>query len=277
MKTKLFSILTIAFALNACNKEQTMLIPTESADERFNHSIEWNKQHPYSEIETSSDNYSLLCVADCHVGGTKNVECFFNMAKSSTASAIVMVGDITTGHALDYEKFRTCLPNQPCLPIFFIAGNHDDFFGGWEEFNSKFGSSTYLFTVATPNATDLFICLDSSGGTLGEKQLKWLENNLQSVRPKYRKCIVFSHVNLFRPRHTTSTNLFVEETIVLIELFTKYHVDMVITGHDHVRDDSLFGVTRYIQLDALEDDAQNAGYFKIEVMGGKIEYSFEEI
>jgi UDP-2,3-diacylglucosamine pyrophosphatase LpxH len=254
-----------------------MLIPTDSPDERFNQSMEWNKQHPYTEIEVTSEDYNLFCIADCHVGGTKNLKSFLNIANSTTASAIVMVGDLTTGHSKDYKIFETCLPIQPSMPLFFIAGNHDEFFGGWNEFNSKFGSSTYLFTLATPNAQDLFICLDSGGGTLGGKQIKWLENTLKTTRPAYRNCFVFSHVNLFRPRHTTSTNPFVEEIEVLIALFTKYHVNMVITGHDHERDDHLFGITRYIQLDALEDDAPNAGYFILKIREGKIKYSFEKI
>jgi UDP-2,3-diacylglucosamine pyrophosphatase LpxH len=277
MKTKLFLIFAITFSLNACVKDMTMVIPSETADERFNKSMEWNLQHPSPEVIVTSDEYSLFCVADCHVGGTKNIDSFFSLANSSTASAIVMVGDITTGHAQDYEKFKTCLPKQTSMPLFFIAGNHDEFFGGWEQFNSKFGTSTYLFTVATPNETDLYICLDSGGGTLGAKQLKWFENTLQTKRSAYRNCFVFTHVNLFRPRHTTSTNPFVEEIKVLVGLFTKYQVDMVITGHDHVRADQLFGITRYIQLDALEDNAPNAGYFILKVREGKIEYSFEKI
>ncbi len=277
MKTKLLISLLISLIINACNKDQTMLIPTESADQRFNESMNWNKQHPYPEVIVPSYEYSLLCIADCHVGTKKNLESFFNIANSSTASAIVMVGDLTTGHSIDYETFKTQIPKVAHIPMFFIAGNHDEFFGGWEQYCSKFGSSTYLFTVATPQESDLFICLDSGGGTLGGKQFKWLENILQTMRPAYRNCFVFSHVNLFRPRHTTSTNPFVEEIKALIELFTKYHVDMFITGHDHVRDDCMFGTTRYIQLDALKDDAPNAGFFILKVREGKIEYSFEEI
>ena len=33
-----------------------------------------------------------------------------------------------------------------------MAGNHDLFYDGWKEFYSRFGSSTYLFTVKTPDA-----------------------------------------------------------------------------------------------------------------------------
>jgi hypothetical protein len=52
---------------------------------------------------------------------------------------------------------------------------------------------------------------------------------------------------------------------------------MVITGHDHKRADSLFGITRYIQLDALKDGLTNAGYIRINVKNSQINYSFEKI
>lgn len=38
-----------------------------------------------------------------------------------------------------------------------------------------------------------------------------------------------------------------------------------------------FGVTRYIQLDAFHDEADNAGYFKLNVKSEAITYSFEKI
>ena len=95
-----------------------------------------------------------------------------------------MAGDLTTGHEEDYNVFEQHLPQQDSLPAFLIAGNHDLFFNGWKEFYSRFGSSTYLFTVKTPDATDLFICLETGGGTLGDKQLEWLINILQTIRSR---------------------------------------------------------------------------------------------
>ena len=79
---------------------------------------------------------------------------------------------------------------------------------------------------------------------------------------------------MFRPRKTTSTNLVEEELELLINLFTEHNVDMVITGHDHVRDAEDFGVTIYIQVDALKDGLSNAGYMNLNVKNGKIGYDF---
>lgn len=277
MKKTMWLILVSTLTLAACEKDQFVLISTESANKRFNQSMEWNNNHPERVISVAIDEYSILSVADCHVGNTINLKSFFIIERTTNAIAVVMDGDLTTGHVDDYDKFEQCLPDHDLLPLFLIAGNHDIYFNGWEEYFERFGSSTYAFTIKTPKASDLFICLDTSGGTLGDDQLNWLGETLMKLRTSYRHCFVITHNNLFRERHSTSTNPFVEELHVLIDLFTKYRVDMVITAHDHQHADNLFGVTRYIQLDALQDAADNASYFKLNINSESITYSFEKI
>jgi predicted phosphodiesterase len=254
-----------------------MFLSKESVNKRFSQSMAWNSKHPYREIVVPSDDYSILTMADSHVGGTNNLDSFLNIAQTTNASAVVMAGDLTTGNTEDYDVFEQHLPDQDSLPSFLIAGNHDLYFDGWNEFYSRFGSSTYLFTIKTPAATDLFVCLDTGGATLGDRQLEWLRNMLQTLRPDYRHCFVFSHANLFLFRHTLSTTPLIEELHVLIELFTKNQVDMVINGHDHQQYTEFFGVTRYIVMDALKDGLSNAGYFQLRVKNGNIVYKFENI
>ena len=272
---RLSLFLAISLMVAGCSKEPELLDSGESVNQRFTQSMIWNNNHPFREIVVLSDDYSVLSGADSHVGSVVNLESFFNIAKTTHASAVVMVGDLTTGRKEDYSVFEQHLPDHDSLALFLIAGNHDLHFDGWEEFFIRFGSSSYLFTIKTPNATDLFICLDTSEGTLGDKQLEWLTNILQTLRQNYRHCFVFTHNNFFRTRQTESTNLLVEEMHVLLELFTRYHVDIVITGHDHKQDNELFGITRYIVMDPLKDDAINSGYFNLRVKNGTIEYHFE--
>ena len=59
-----------------------------------------------------------------------------------------------------------------------------------------------------------------------------------------------------------------------MDLFTEYKVDMVITGHDHKRDVEVFGLTTYIQVDALMDGLIYAGYMNLNVRNGVIGYKF---
>jgi predicted phosphodiesterase len=249
----------------------------QTANQRFSQSMEWNNNHPNCEIVVPDDDYFLLSAGDIHVGGTKNLDRFLEIAISSGASAVVMAGDLTTGQGKDFAEFEKHLPVQDLMPAFLIAGNHDLFNNGWVEFNRRFGSSSYLFTVKTPKAADLYICLETGGGTLGNKQLDWLRNILENLRSEYRHCVVVTHNNLFRTRHTDSTNPEVEELEVLLELFTKQRVDMVVTGHDHMRDVAEFGNTKYIIMDAMKDGLSNAGYFKIANENGIINYEFENL
>ncbi|MDX1284100.1 MAG: metallophosphoesterase, partial [Draconibacterium sp.] len=134
-------------------------------------------------------------------------------------------------------------------------------------------ASTYYFTVNTPNSIDIFICLDTGSGTLGSKQLEWLKQVLEE-RHNYRNCMLFTHCNFFRNRHTGSTNPLVEELHVLLELCAKYKVNTVITGHDHKKDVVELGETTFITTDALHDDYKNAGYLQLEISGKDIGYNF---
>lgn len=272
-----FSLLiAISVILAGCTKIEDFPAG-ESVNQRFVQSMDWNKSHSDREIVVQSDTYSILAMADSHVGGTENLDSFLRIVKTSDASAVVMVGDLTGGKKEDYILLESHLPFQDPLPIYLIAGNHDLFNNSWKEFYTRFGSSIYFFTVKTPVASDLYICLDTGSGTLGERQLEWLTNILQTMRPEYRHCMAFTHNNLLRARHSLSTNPLVEELDILIELFTKYNVEMVITGHDHEKDATLFGLTTYIQIGALKDGSPNASYFQVRVNNDNIEYEFENL
>jgi len=86
---------------------------------------------------------------------------------------------------------------------------------------------------------------------------------------------VFTNLNFFRFRYSEISNPEVEELNVLIDLFTRYHVDMLVSGHDHKRSEEVFGNTTYIVLEPLKDDTDNAGYLDFEVKDGEITYRFE--
>ena len=274
-KRQIVLLFIMCSLLTACDKTDNNSSLT--ANLRFEQSIEWNEQHQYQEIVVPSDTYSIYSIADIHVGGTTNMDLLIEKAKTALVSAVVMDGDLTTGNADDYTEFEKHLPDKNFLNYFLIAGNHDLFSNGWPQFYNRFGSSTYMFTVRTPAETDLFICLESGGGTLGREQFDWLKNTLESVRPDYRRCVIFTHVNFFRTRHTGSTTPFSEEVTSLTALFFKNNVDMVVTGHDHEHSFETMGNTTYIIMDALLDGFKEAGYLKLTMTNGALDYSFEKL
>jgi UDP-2,3-diacylglucosamine pyrophosphatase LpxH len=251
-----------------------ILVSYEEADKRFEESMDWNILHPSREIMVPDNTYTIFSMGDSHVGGTKNFLAFLQEAKKGNAVALTLVGDLTNGQENDYEIVESMIQDNDSLAIFPMVGNHDLFFNGWEQFYSRLGSSTYSFTIKTPAASDLFICLDSGGSTLGSKQLDWLKSVLKNERNNYRYCVIFTHINLFRPRKTFSTNMLEEEIHVLLDLFIRYKVDMVVTGHDHENDVQVFGNTTYIIMDALLDENINAGYLRLDMDPNSIGHRF---
>jgi len=269
-------ILFVTLLFSACEKMEIrgFIVSYETADQRFEQSIEWNNNNDLQEVTTDRDDYVLYAIGDSHIGGTDNLDAFFEQAKNEDPAVAVMVGDLTDGHEANYIAFGEHLPDKASLLTFPIAGNHDIYFGGWKHYYSMFGSSTYTFIINTPAASDLFICLDSGGGTLGSWQLDWLSNLLEKTRNDYRYCIIFTHNNLFRLRPTISTNPIVEEIHVLLDLFVSYNVDMVVTAHDHKKNTDMLGNTTHIIMDALSDECDHAGYMKLNIKPEAIEYEF---
>jgi len=221
MKRRSLLITAMALLTTACSKENEFMVSSESVDMRFNESMEWNMSHPSPDIIVESDDYTILAMADIHVGTTDNLDRFYGIARTIKPAAVIIDGDLTGGLPEDYARFENHTPGDDSLRSFFVVGNHDLWYNGWGEFYSRFGSSSYCFTVRTPAGSDLYICIDTGGSTLGRLQTEWLTKTLQAVRPEYRRCIVITHVNLFRPRHTGSTNLVEEELVSLIHLFTE--------------------------------------------------------
>jgi predicted phosphodiesterase len=246
----------------------------EPADQRFEQSRELFGEKSSREIAVQSDDYSILFMADSHAGTTNNLDRVFSIAMATGVSAVCIAGDLTSGDYKDYEVFAGSLPVNDEMPTFVTLGNHDLWSDeGWTEFYRRFGPSSYFFTVSTPAATDLYISLDTGSGTLGSKQLKWLGDILQNQRPGCRRCIIFTH-NDFLCQTFEISNPMVEELSVLIDLFTRYHVDMLIAGHDHEPSEELFGLTDYVITGAISDDDEDPNYMKLRVVNGNLMNEF---
>lgn len=264
---------------SACGKldPEGFIHSSYPVNERVKQSLELNSTIKSREVIVAGNEYSLLVAGDSHVGGTKNLFKFLSAANTPGISGMVMVGDLTTGHAEDYDSFKRALDFNNSGPAFMIPGNHDLFFEGWKSFFYYFGSSVYSFRVITPDTSDLYICLDSGSGTHGWRQIEWLENLLAGERGKNRYCIIFTHVNFFREHRTTSTNPLVDELRTILGLCYNYSVNMVITGHDHRRSADKLGGTTFVTLDALEDGFSDASYLRLNIREAGPEYIFEDI
>lgn len=242
-------------------------------NERFEQSVSWNNRHPQKMIKVDSTNYSLFVAADVHIGGTDNFDQFITDGLNAKTEAFILAGDVVSGHKHDYDTLIIHLKDTGQTPTFLMTGNHDLYFKGWQYFYSYFGSSTYTVLIETEQHTDLLLCLDSGSGTLGKKQLSWLKAQLER-RDQFRYCMVITHNNFFRARHTTSTNPQIDELYILLDWFYNYDVNLVVMGHDHKHSIEVFGPTTYITMDALKDDFKHASYLKLQIQGEEINYNF---
>jgi hypothetical protein len=278
-KTGIVYLLIIILSCDSCLKDADLtgfFYSTPPVNERVELSLKWNSLHPAKDVTINGMDYSLLIAGDSEIGGTANLNSLISKANSPGVAGFMIAGDITSGDPTGYDTLMNDLNTRNHGTAFYILGNHDLFFDGWDKYYSYFGSSTYAFTVKTNDTSDLYICLDSGNATLGSIQLDWLSDLLSKERKNHRFCIIFSHVNLFREHHTLSANPLVDEIRVLLDLFYRNSVDMVISGHDHHRSEEFFGKTHYVTLDAFFDGFKDASYLRLEIKSGKLNSRFEK-
>ena len=278
----------LMFFLTSCTKNIDLMglfyTINESPDERFEQSMSYNAEYGYDKITGVPDDYEVYVMSDIHVDfSTDNLDRFVSdyLADSVAAPFALCLGDLinATGH-FDLFDEHVKPVSDAGRKIYYTVGNHDLYFNQWPEFRSRYHTSTYWFEVQTvSNFKDLYIAIDSGNGTLGRDQRDWLENLLKDKQSQgYRHIIVFTHTHFFKKDtsqgHTSNFNL--EETYDLLDLFDRYDVSMVLQGHSHARDLTLFKDVVYLRVDALEDHYPDAFYTILKV-GNYINYEFIKV
>lgn len=273
LKYIITSIITVTIFV-ACDKydiQGFFVSPSkERVNERFEQSMAYNEQHQNDTIiTTTQEEYLFYTAADVHVKTTaEHLAKYIDIAKSDEKSLFTTIlGDITDQKKGLFIAHDTIENHKDNSIVRVLAGNHDIYFDQWSEYYELFGSSTYYFVVKTPTASDLFIALDSSCGSLGKKQMDWLQQILEEKRPQHRHCIIMTHTHFFdRDMSQFPTgNFSVEETAMLTNLFTKNNVNLVISGHDHHNETYNFNGVQYLVLDDIQDLDPEPTYFVVDV------------
>lgn len=274
----LIKLLTAALLLTSCGRtlDITGLVYSSSPDAnaRFAVSKDYNDEYGFQTINVETDEYQVYACADAHIRTSdKGFSQFVSdyMADEEAAPFALYLGDAMEGQKV-YDRFREV--SSPIFKsgrtLFSTPGNHDLYFSQWGQYISWVKTATYKFDVVTPSGDrDLFICLDSASGTLGTDQKAWLEHLLTApvdIVP-YRHIIIFTHTHFFKrdnsQGHTSNFNL--EETYDLVQLFKDGNVDLVLSGHDHSFDETVFKGIRFLTLAAIADKSECAYYYKIDV------------
>jgi hypothetical protein len=139
----------------------------------------------------SSAPFSFAMVGDIHIGSgeTERFSRILTAAQAEGDQFVILLGDIIDeGEESDYIAYNQAIASAGYTgKVFAVAGNHDVFYAGWDNFMNRIGSSTYAFTAG--NST--FIALDSADGTLGTRQMAWLRGQLSG--PRLEHTFVLSH------------------------------------------------------------------------------------
>jgi 3',5'-cyclic AMP phosphodiesterase CpdA len=148
---------------------------------------------------------------------------------------IVFTGDLT--HTTDdgqerrkrLAEFRKIVSGLKVKNVKFLPGEHDASLDNGKAFHEAFGKSFYTFNHKGVH----FIVLDNvsdPGGSLGDNQLKWLDNNLKKL-DKNSRLVVLTHRPLFDlyPQWEWATR----DGAKAIDLLMPYKNVVVFYGHIH--------------------------------------------
>ena len=298
MKKQHLIIMAVAMILTAgCNRLDVagMVINRSDTEERVADWLDYNNQNGMPVIENAPDEYHIYSCSDSHYSerdsivpqGEKDRLYKYITAERNDPQAIFAIhaGDLVnesgeagfrmSAEAMTYNP-ETQAKNDPCFPV---IGNHDVYYDCAKFFKQYFHTSTYTVTVKTVGGfQDLYIFLDSGNGTHGQRQLEWLEEQLEH-RSDYRHCVVISHNWLFRTSYnyttTPAANLPQDEQYAFMDLMSRSDVELVLMGHFHMREQRQFGGVQYVMTDNLNDGGKPS-YLVVNV-GEKVRYEYEEL
>ena len=282
-------ILILTMLLPACGPDARLDLlgniigSSPRTDVRFADSEKYNAEHPVVTIKAPVENYRVYVCTDTHI--TTDFYNWQNFIRAYRADLLCPValhlGDIVdaSNHYPDVVNSFNEIPRNPFKPdtMMLVAGNHDICFKQWETYLETFKTSVYYFIVETPfKQKDLYIMYDSADGTLGKNQLKWLRETLEwADKQDFRHIVAGSHTHFFMRDNSQgiATNYSIEETYTLLRLFQSYGVDMLLTGHSHSREVTLFDELTCIIVDSMTDEDKKPAYL-VATMGETIEYEF---
>ena len=290
MKKSIY-IALLSFACVACNPNYDMvgMIDGTSPEiaERFADSRHYSDSVGVVHMPMPA-NYRLFVCTDSHIDSTHyGLEKFIHLYKADTNPHMCLyLGDLVNAqghfpHADSILHLDGVMTNRADT-VFMTCGNHDIYFNQWHVWQQLYGSSSYWFDTytgtdyKTGKLQDLYICLDTSEGTLGTDQMKWLKELLNAKKKAgYRHIFVFTHTHLFKQDNSQghTSNLSLEETYELTHALTEAGVAYYLCGHDHSREVTDYGNVRYITVDS-STDAEPDPYYMVMEVGEQVTYQF---
>jgi len=151
------------------------------------------------------------------------------------ADFLVHTGDLVeSGNMVEYDDFfHLIAPLTSRMPVFAVKGNHDDRSEVFEDaFAFRFSEKSYgtnWHHFHTENALFVFLNLNFNSIKQATDTKQWLGITLEKFQDRKWK-IVFTHQPIYSNVEQDMNTPF---RSLLEPLFTRYGVDVVISGHHH--------------------------------------------
>jgi 3',5'-cyclic AMP phosphodiesterase CpdA len=184
------------------------------------------------QLPNRSGSVKFAAIGDNGTGDKPEYEIADQMVKAHATFAfdfVIMLGDNMYGGQRPNDfvnKFEKPYAALLSAGVKFQAslGNHDQPSNvNYPPYNMS-GQRYYTYTRGTAR----FLALDSTN--MDEKQLAWVETTLRDAKEDWKICYFHHPLYSNADRHGASVDIRVR----LEPLFTKYGVNVVFSGHDHV-------------------------------------------
>lgn len=199
----------------------------------------------------SDTKFSVVVFTDAHFGRNSKIEgtrkdtefLAWLAAKKTELEAAgapvrfcVCLGDcVETGAKDEYVKYKALcdtIQTNLSLTVYTVAGNHDLFNSGWNNWSSIVYPyvSSYSFVTTQGDKKMSWYFLDTGNGTLGYRQLTDVVSKMNSdSNPK----IVLTHYPVYAGGIFYFTLQNETERDTLLSAFTRDNVELVLEGHYH--------------------------------------------
>lgn len=172
------------------------------------------------------------------------------------ADFVLLLGDFAKAEQPSVIRFATeLLKKNFTVPIYVTPGNHDIHNSRHKIFYQNiFGHLNNFFSYGDT----LFISLETAKEYLTGEQLDFLQAVLKHERPRYRRCVVMTHVPpVLSPQYKYKKSLKCNVG-QLQKIMDSGNVDLMICGHAHCEMELDFGKTKLLVLPASGQTPRNS-------------------
>lgn len=228
-----------------------------------------------------SDNHAGLILSDSaalKMVGSINRE---DRYKKTPVDFVVSAGDVTFRSSnWDFRIFNI-LRSRIKKTVICAAGNHDDDNKKSRDMFKRYCGSNELSFI---DRNSYFIILDNTIGKVSDRQFEWLEKELEKSVP-YAHRFVIMHKPPFSPYQQAWYRPELSAwPYRFIKLCSKYKVDAVFTGHEHMFKKSSYGGVKYITtggagmpMDIPTADGAYHHYVVVRVLGDHVDMEVRKV